>query len=87
MSGNKLPGTKLPPPPMPEVKTALSPSPLQAMKCPWCGQIHQATVCGLVKALEYHQDGSLRRVEFKTPADYPQPVINNSTNTPGWAYP
>lgn len=42
-------------------------------KCPYCGLIH-AAMCGLVKAMEYHPDGSIKRVEFKTAADYPQQV-------------
>lgn len=40
-------------------------------KCPYCGLIH-AFVCGMVKAMEYHPDGSIKRVEFKTAIDYPQ---------------
>ncbi len=38
--------------------------------CQWCGHIHQG-VCPLVKALEYHEDGTLKRVEFKVASDYP----------------
>jgi hypothetical protein len=37
--------------------------------CPWCGLAH-AHVCHLVKAFEYHPDGTLKRVEFKGGADF-----------------
>jgi hypothetical protein len=43
-------------------------------RCGWCGNYH-ATKCPLVKALEYHSDGRLARVEFFAPNDYPQTVI------------
>ena len=39
--------------------------------CRWCGMMH-GLVCPLVKAVEYYQDGSIKRVEFKTAVDYPQ---------------
>lgn len=39
--------------------------------CPHCG-MHHATTCPLVKAIEYHPDGSVKRVEFKTATDWPQ---------------
>ena len=32
-------------------------------KCPHCGIIHETT-CPRIRALEYHPDGSLKRVEF-----------------------
>ncbi len=38
--------------------------------CGWCGVIHGPR-CPLVKAMEYHQDGTLKRVEFFAPNDYP----------------
>jgi hypothetical protein len=44
--------------------------------CPYCGNIHQS-VCPRVKAFEYHQDGTIKRVEFHagapsfTPAQWP----------------
>lgn len=37
--------------------------------CPHCGMIHQAT-CPRIKAIEYNQDGTVKRVEFHAP----QPV-------------
>lgn len=42
--------------------------------CAWCGAIHPNVVCPRVKALEYFQDGSLKRVEFKTASDYGPPI-------------
>lgn len=41
------------------------------VRCPHCGNFHQ-TKCPMVKAYEYHQDGTIKRVEFYAPADYPQ---------------
>lgn len=35
----------------------------QEMTCQWCGLMHGAT-CPRVKALEYHDNGLLKRVEF-----------------------
>ena len=40
----------------------------QTTNCPYCGMIHQST-CPRIKAIEYHQDGTVKRVEFITPAD------------------
>lgn len=40
--------------------------------CRWCGRLH-GYQCPEVKALEFHPDGSVKRVEFKTAADY-QPI-------------
>jgi len=31
--------------------------------CRWCGSYHN-TACPKVKAIEYHRDGSVKRVEF-----------------------
>jgi hypothetical protein len=31
--------------------------------CQWCGLMHKAT-CPRVSAIEYHQDGTIKRVEF-----------------------
>lgn len=41
-------------------------------KCNWCGNYH-GVKCPEVKALEFHPDGTIKRVEFTTAADYPQP--------------
>jgi hypothetical protein len=38
-------------------------------KCQYCGLIHEAK-CPNVKAIEYHPDGTVKRVEFFAPNDY-----------------
>jgi hypothetical protein len=40
-----------------------------AQSCRWCGGLH-GVQCPSVKAIEYHQDGSVKRVEFKSASDY-----------------
>jgi hypothetical protein len=41
-------------------------------KCSYCGSpTPHPGVCPTVKAMEYHPDGSVKRVEFKSAADYP----------------
>lgn len=39
-------------------------------RCAWCNGFH-AHKCPLVKAIEYHPDGTTKRVEFYTPKDCP----------------
>jgi hypothetical protein len=34
--------------------------------CRWCGIVHIG-VCPLVKALDFHPDGTVKRVEFHAP--------------------
>lgn len=34
--------------------------------CAYCGSYHSGT-CGRVKAIEYHQNGTVKRVEFHEP--------------------
>jgi len=36
------------------------------MNCPHCGMIHQTT-CARIKAIEYYQDGTTKRVELHAP--------------------
>ena len=44
-------------------------------KCRWCELIH-GPICPTVKAIEYYDDGvTVKRVEFKTAADYAIPGI------------
>ena len=44
--------------------------------CRWCGLIHTGNgICPTVKAIEYFEDGQIKRVEFKTPADYALPPL------------
>ena len=38
-------------------------------KCQWCGNLHESK-CPMVKALELHSDGTMKRVEFFAPNDY-----------------
>lgn len=45
-------------------------SAVQASQCQWCGMSHGA-LCPMVKAIEYHPNGTMKRVEFKSAADYP----------------
>ena len=43
----------------------------------YCGSTHESPgACPMVKALEYYPDGTLKRVEFKSAADYPQQVYS-----------
>ena len=37
--------------------------------CEYCGIFHERLRCPWVKAIEYHPDGSRRRVEFFSPLD------------------
>jgi hypothetical protein len=43
--------------------------------CPHCGMIHQTT-CLRIKAIEYHRDGSVRRVELHAPL----PIMSQPQN-------
>jgi hypothetical protein len=45
-----------------------------ARKCQWCGHTH-GDLCPHVKAFEYHESGSLKRVEFFTPNDHVHPEL------------
>ena len=37
-------------------------------RCPWCNGIyHKVEVCSRIQSIEYFKDGSLKKVEFKTP--------------------
>lgn len=40
--------------------------------CQWCNGMHTG-ICPLVKAIEYHLDGTIKRLEFKTASDYLAP--------------
>lgn len=44
--------------------------------CPHCTLPHPGK-CPLVKAVEYHENGTVRRVEFFTPADYAPAIFAN----------
>jgi hypothetical protein len=43
----------------------------QIPACRWCGHAH-GDLCPQVKALEFYEDGTVKRVEFLTPNDRPQ---------------
>ena len=45
-------------------------------KCPYCTNHHEG-ICPMVKAIDYHPNGSIKRVEFKTANDYPQVPPNS----------
>jgi hypothetical protein len=34
-------------------------------KCLWCGATQHAGVCPSVKSIEYHENGTVKRVEFR----------------------
>jgi len=38
------------------------------MKCEHCGMLHETT-CPRIKAIEYHTNGTIKRIEFVTDAD------------------
>lgn len=42
--------------------------------CRWCGHFH-GDLCPQVKALEYNEDGAVRRVEFFAPVDHIHPEL------------
>ena len=42
--------------------------------CPYCGITGHLGRCTSIKAIEYHPDGTIKRVEFYAPRDY-VPVI------------
>lgn len=42
--------------------------------CQWCGCIHSGK-CPQVKAIEYHPNGSVKRVEFFGPGDCTVPIV------------
>lgn len=53
------------------------------MTCKYCGALSHPGVCPTVKALEYFPDGSVKRVEFKTAADFPPLPYAPSPPAPG----
>lgn len=48
--------------------------------CQWCGKLgaHPGARCPEVRAIEFHQDGTLSRVEFMTPADSFVPLSSHA---------
>lgn len=51
--------------------------------CKHCGKLHSVR-CPDVKAIEYHPDGSIKRVEYVTPADL-QPMIGGFRINPPYS--
>jgi hypothetical protein len=50
--------------------------------CRWCGMMH-GPMCYLVKAIEFFEDGvTVKRVEFKSSADYPSPKVDAAAGSP-----
>lgn len=43
------------------------------MKCEHCGLIHDTT-CPRIRAIEYHNDGTVKRIEFHAP----QPITDSA---------
>ena len=35
--------------------------------CDYCGMIHLFTTCPRIRAIEYHENGAIKRVEFHEP--------------------
>jgi hypothetical protein len=49
-------------------------------ECRWCGETHIKGTCPKVKAIEFFENGEVRRVEFMTPRDYHyQPITGQAT--------
>ena len=44
---------------------------IQDQTCPYCGAVHVTGRCPAVKAIEYHPDGTTKRVEFWGPPGMP----------------
>ena len=42
-------------------------------KCKHCGNTHE-TRCPWIKSIEYFEDGTIKRVEYMTSADYVAPI-------------
>ena len=45
-----------------------------SIRCPWCGGVHME-LCPHVKAIDYYENGGVRRIEFR----YPQPASSIGT--------
>jgi hypothetical protein len=46
-----------------------------APRCGHCGQPPHPGVCPMVKAIEYHENGTIKRVEYKSASDYVAPFM------------
>ena len=50
-------------------------------RCQWCGQTHGIR-CPELRAIEYYENGSIKRVEYLTPADMKPPRVEYSAPSP-----
>lgn len=56
-------------------------------KCSYCGQPQHPGVCPMVKAIEYHENGNIKRVEFHGPVTVSLgPVPTVAQGIPASAY-
>jgi len=55
-------------------------------KCKHCGNTHE-TRCPWIKSIEYFEDGTIKRVEYITPADYSMPYTPYLVPQPPPIYP
>jgi hypothetical protein len=51
--------------------------------CPYCGFLHKA-LCSKIRAIEYFEDGTVKRVEFHSPAPLVGPPQPWTTTAPQW---
>lgn len=49
--------------------------------CEWCGVIHLTSKCPQVKAIEYHPNGRVKRVEFHSGKPATGADLRNMTTT------
>jgi hypothetical protein len=51
-------------------------------KCKWCGEGHGGMRCPFVTAVEYYENGEIKRVEFEAPRHIHQAPYHTSVITP-----
>lgn len=54
--------------------------------CRYCGMLHPGPMCPYVRAIEYHPDGSVKRVEFAEPHRHIFGAFPGNPGSPGTAY-
>ncbi len=45
------------------------------VECRFCGKSHGVR-CPEIKAIEYHENGAIKRIEYLTPSDYYAPMTS-----------
>lgn len=55
---------------------------IKPITCPHCGFYHKTT-CGRIKAIEYYQDGTVKRVELHSPL--PMEIYSGSLEFKGFS--